>query len=271
MITASSEEQIGGVPVSPFQSKAEPEESRSRGGGKKAAIAGLGAGLAASVEVAPSRALRSTWPPRQRSATNPPARLAISAWSPTACRMRSQSWPACASSPACSLRCCARILGDVSKNGAALSRGEKLVQLPAAEVAVQVLALLDQLPTLLDSRSSADALRPLDLRQVRRPILRLENSPRESTSARISLELRIAKDWVFLSVRDCALRAASGCRLMFAADLLALLLRKRFGGQTATEPVPFQTFEETAGLADAEAARAVGLLQGAQQFAQGLL
>ena len=58
---------------------------------------------------------------------------------------------------------------------------------------------------------------------------------------------------------------------MFATDFLALLLRKRFGGQTATEPVPFQTFEETARLADAEAARAVGLLQRAQQFAQGLL
>ena len=31
----------------------------------------------------------------------------------------------------------------MSKNGAALSRREKLVQFPAAEVAVQVLALLD--------------------------------------------------------------------------------------------------------------------------------
>ncbi len=81
----------------------------------------------------------------------------------------------------------------MSKNGAALSRREKLVRFPAAEVAVQVLALLDQLPTLLDSRSSADALRPQDLRQVRRRILRLA-PPRESTSARISPELRIAKD-----------------------------------------------------------------------------
>ena len=194
MITASSEKQISGVPVFPFQSKDEPEESRSRGGGKKAFIAGLGAGVAASVEVASSRAMCSSWPPScPRSATNPPARLAISAWSPTACRIRPQSWPACASSPACSLRCCARILGDVSKNGAALSRGEKLVQFPAAEVAVQVLALLDQLPTVLDGRSSASALKPLDLGQIRRRILRLA-PPRESTSARISPELRIAKN-----------------------------------------------------------------------------
>ena len=73
------------------------------------AILDSGGAVAASGAVAPSRAVCSTWPPCLRSATNPPARLAISAWWPTASHTRWPSWPSCASSPACSLRYCARI------------------------------------------------------------------------------------------------------------------------------------------------------------------
>ena len=57
---------------------------------------------------------------------------------------------------------------------------------------------------------------------------------------------------------------------MLAADLFGLDFRQRFGGKPTAEAAAAKPLEEVARVAHAEAARAVGSLDGGEEVAQGV-
>ena len=66
------------------------------------------------------------------------------------------------------------------------------------------------------------------------------------------------------------LTAISGCRFMLAADLLCLDIHQQFCSKPAAEAAVIEPLKKRARVAHAETARAVGSLEGREEFLQSV-